>query len=89
MLEATVGVAGGLGIVVAGRRGGSTVRGLSLALCIVARELSRVLAGESDELVAFAALRNLDAILVGPLLDLAVAPAIEKLVAQGLLSTGC
>lgn len=39
-------------------------------------------AGESNELVAFATLWNLDAIAVGPLLDLAVAPALEELIAE-------
>jgi len=36
-----------------------------------------VLAGEGEELVALGALRNLDAVLVGPLLDLAVGPRVE------------
>jgi hypothetical protein len=44
-----------------------------------------VLAGKSNELVALAALWNLDAVLVEPLLDLAVAPAVEKLLAERLL----
>lgn len=41
-------------------------------------------AGESNELVALATLWNLDAIAVGPLLDLAVAPALEELIAERL-----
>jgi hypothetical protein len=45
-----------------------------------------VLAGERNELVALAALRHLYAVLVGPLLDLAVAPALEKCIAERLLS---
>jgi hypothetical protein len=53
--------------------------------------LSRVLAGKSDELVALAALWNLDAVLVEPLLDLAVTPAVEELLAERLLGRvgGC
>jgi hypothetical protein len=47
-----------------------------------------VLACESGELVAFAALGNGDAVLVEPLLDLAVRPAVEKLVGEALLGVG-
>jgi hypothetical protein len=45
-----------------------------------------VLASERNELVALASLGHLDAVLVGPLLDLAVAPALEKRVTERLLS---
>jgi hypothetical protein len=47
-----------------------------------------VLAGKSNELVALGALRNLDTVLVGPLLDLAIRPRVEKGVAEALLSVG-
>jgi hypothetical protein len=47
-----------------------------------------VFAGKSDELVALGALGNLDVVLVGPLLDLAVGPRVEKRVTQALLSSG-
>jgi hypothetical protein len=47
-----------------------------------------VLAGESDELVALGALGNLDTVLVGPLLDLAVRPRVEEGIAEALLSVG-
>jgi len=45
-----------------------------------------VLAGKSEELIALGALGNLDAVGVGPLLDLAVGPRVEKRVTQALLS---
>jgi hypothetical protein len=47
-----------------------------------------VLAGESSELVTLAALRNGDAVLVEPLLDLAVRPTLEELVGKALLGVG-
>jgi hypothetical protein len=46
-----------------------------------------VLASESEELVALGALGNLDTVLVGPLLDLAVGPRVEESVAEALLSS--
>ena len=46
-----------------------------------------MLTGQSDELVALAALRNLDAVAVGPCLDLAVAPAVEECVTERLSGT--
>ena len=45
-----------------------------------------MLAGKSDQLVTLGALGNLDAVLVGPLLDLGVGPRLEKSIAQALLS---
>lgn len=45
-----------------------------------------MLARQSNELITLAALGNLEAVLVGPLLDLAVAPALQQSVAQGSLS---
>jgi hypothetical protein len=45
-----------------------------------------VLASKSGELVALATLGNGDAVLVEPLLDLAVRPALEKLIGKAL---GC
>lgn len=83
--EARVGVVGGLGEIVAGRRGGSTVCAGSLVLSVGACEAGRVLAGKSSELVALATLGNGDAVLVEPLLDLAVRPAVEELVGKALL----
>ena len=47
-----------------------------------------MLAGESNKLVTLATLWHLNAVAVEPFLDLAVAPALEKLVAQRLLSSG-
>jgi hypothetical protein len=44
-----------------------------------------VLASESDELVALATLRDLDSVLVGPLLDLAVTPAVQEGITEGSL----
>lgn len=41
-----------------------------------------MLAGKSGELIALAALRDRDAILVEPLLDLVVAPGVEELVGE-------
>ena len=88
MLEAAVGVASSLSVVVAGRRGGGAICGCSGVLDVVAGESRRVLACKTDELVALAALGHLDTVPVAPLLDLAITPAVEELVAQGLLSTG-
>lgn len=47
-----------------------------------------MLAGEGGKLVALATLGNGDAVLVEPLLDLAVRPALEKLVGKALLRVG-
>ena len=47
-----------------------------------------MLACQSGELVTLAALGNGDAVLVEPLLDLAVRPALEKLVGKALLGVG-
>lgn len=46
-----------------------------------------MLAGESNKLVALGALGDLDAVLVGPLLDLRVRPGVEESVAQALLGS--
>ena len=54
----------------------------------VAVETSTVLTGKSDELVTLGTLGNLDAVLVGPLLDLRVRPRVQKGIAQTLLSSG-
>jgi hypothetical protein len=86
--ETGVRVVGGLSVVVAGRRGGSTVSAGSLVLDVGTCKTSRVLACKSGELVTLAALRNGDTILVEPLLDLAVRPAVEKLVGKALLGVG-
>lgn len=45
---------------------------------VVTGELSVLLAGESKHLVLLAALRNLDAVLVAPVLDLALGPGVEE-----------
>lgn len=45
-----------------------------------------MLAGQGNHLVALATLWDLEAVLVGPLLDLAVAPALQQSVAQRSLS---
>lgn len=84
--EAGVRVVSSLGVVVAGRRGGSTIGASSLVLGVVAGKTGGVLASESSELVALAALGNGNAVLVEPLLDLAVRPAVEELVGKALLS---
>jgi hypothetical protein len=47
-----------------------------------------VLAGKGEKLVALGALGNLDAVLVGPLLDLAVRPRIEESITEALLGGG-
>lgn len=44
-----------------------------------------MLAGKSKELIALRTLRNLDAILVRPLLDLAIRPGIEERITETLL----
>lgn len=46
-----------------------------------------MLAGEGEELIALGALGNLDAVLVGPLLDLAVRPGVDQCVAKAFLSS--
>lgn len=46
-----------------------------------------MLAGKSNEFIALGALRNLDTVLVSPLLDLAVRPGVEKSVREALLSS--
>lgn len=84
--EAGVRVVSSLSVVVAGRRSGSTVGAGSLVLGVVARKTGGVLASESGELVALAALRDGNAVLVEPLLNLAVRPALKKLVGKALLS---
>jgi hypothetical protein len=83
---------GSLSILVISRRSSGTVGGRNFVRNIVPGELGAVLAGESEELVAPAALGNLDAILVGPLLDLGVAPGVEESVREALsggISRGC
>ena len=62
-------------------------RGRRRGRCVIAciRQLLVVLARNRQQLVALAALRDLDPVLVRPLLDLAVAPGIEHLVAEALL----
>lgn len=84
--EAGVRVVGGLGEVVTGRRGGGAVSAGSLVLGVGACEAGGVLASKSSKLVALAALRNGNTVLVEPLLDLAVRPAVEELVGKALLS---
>jgi hypothetical protein len=54
----------------------------------VAVETSTVLAGKSDELVTLGTLGNLDAVLVSPLLDLAVRPRVKEGVTEALLGVG-
>lgn len=47
-----------------------------------------MLASKSEKLIALTALWNLDPILVGPLLDLRVAPRIKERIRQALGSSG-
>lgn len=75
---------GSLGVLVAGTGGSGSISASSRGggaggrrRHVVAVETGTVLAGEGEELVALGALRNLDAVLVGPLLDLAVGPRVE------------
>ena len=86
--ELAVGIIGLLGEPVASARGGGTVSGRGRGLG-VASERSGVLAGESDELVALAALWDLNTVLVKPLLELAVTPALDELIAERLLGLAC
>lgn len=81
-MKLAVSTLSGLGVVIASARGGGTISRGSRVLGVVSSERSRMFAGESNELVALATLWNLDAIAVGPLLDLAVAPALEELIAE-------
>jgi hypothetical protein len=83
--ETGVRVVGGLGVVVAGGRGGGAVSAGSLVLDIGTCKTSGVLAGKSGELVTLATLGNGNAVLVEPLLDLAVRPALKELVREALL----
>jgi len=75
-------------VLVAGLRGGGAVGRLNGGRSAVTVEAGTVLAGESNELVALGALGNLDAVAVGPLLDLAVRPGVEESIAEALLSSG-
>lgn len=84
--KATVGRVGLLSKPVAGAGSGGTVSGGSRGSGVASSSLSGVLAGESNELVTLAALWDLEAVLVGPLLDLAVRPALQKSVTQRSLS---
>jgi hypothetical protein len=68
--------------------GGSAVGRGSSGGCGVPIKSSTVLAGKSNQLVTLGTLGNLDAVLVGPLLDLRVRPRVEKSIAQALLSGG-
>lgn len=72
----------GLGVEVVGRRGGGTVGGGGRSRYVTTRQAGGVLAGESSELVTLATLGNRDAVLVEPLLDLAIAPAVKELVGK-------
>lgn len=83
-----------LGDVAANIRGSSTVggstrrrKGADASRGAVTIQTGTVLAGESKQLVALGSLRNLDAVLVSPLLDLAVRPGIKKCVTETLLSS--
>lgn len=69
-LNVVPGDGGSLRELVAGRRSGGAVCRGCLVGNVVTSELSAVLACKSEELVAFASLWDLDAVLVCPLLDL-------------------
>ena len=79
---------GGLGSSAVDVGSGSAVGRGSSGGCGVTIKTSTVLAGKSDQLVTLGALGNLDAVLVGPLLDLRVRPRVQKGIAQTLLSSG-
>jgi hypothetical protein len=76
---------GSLSVLVAGLGGGGTIDAGGLGGNIVACEAGTVLAGKGEELIALRALRDGDAVLVGPLLDLAVGPGVQESVAEALL----
>ncbi len=87
--------AGGSSVLVASLGSSSTVGGSTRgrdgtgrSRSTVAIKTGTMLAGESDELVALGALGNLDTVLVGPLLDLAVRPGVKESVGEALLSVG-
>lgn len=75
-------------VLVTSLRGGRAVGRLDGGRGAVTIEAGTVLAGEGEELVALGALGNLDAVAVGPLLDLAVRPRVEEGIAEALLSSG-
>ena len=79
---------GGLGSSAVDVGSGSAVGRGSSGGCGVTIKTSTVLAGKSNQLVTLGALGNLDAVLVGPLLDLRVRPRVQKGIAQTLLSSG-
>lgn len=87
-----VGVVGeavsGLGSSAVDVRSSGTVGRGSSSGSRVTIETGAVLAGKCEKLVALGALGNLDAVLVGPLLDLRVGPRVKKSVAQALLGGG-
>lgn len=73
----------GLGVLVAGGAGSSTVSTGGRAGDVVTQDLGTVLADKSTELIDLGALRNGDAVLVAELLELSLTPSIDELVGQG------
>jgi hypothetical protein len=78
----------GSGVLVAGLGGSGTVGRLNSSGGAVAIKTGTVLASKGKKLVTLGALGDLDAILVGPFLDLAVRPRVKESIAQALLSGG-
>ena len=77
-----------MGILVACLGSSSTIGACSSARHVVANERSAVLACKGEKFITLGTLRNLDTILVCPLLDLAVGPRVEKSIAEALLGSG-
>jgi len=85
---------GGLGILVAGLRGGGTVSGGSRGRSgrSVVENLGTVLANKSTELLGLRALGNVDTMGIAELLELRLTPGVDELVCQGgvgLLGGSC
>lgn len=88
ILDLELNIIRSLGILVAGL-GGSGTKGISSGgrgTSSLVKEISTVLAGKSNQLIALRTLRHRDVVLVKELLQLGIGPGIEQLVAQRSLS---
>lgn len=81
-------IIGGLGILVTSLGGSRAICAGDRVLSSVTGELCAMLAGEGNQLIALGPLRDLDAVLVEPFLNLAVRPGVEKGIGEGGLSSG-
>jgi len=78
---------GGLGVVLANVGGSSAISGSSRSGNGVSHDVGTVLANKSAKLVNLGALGNVDAVLVAELLELRLAPRVDELVGQVVVSS--